>query len=44
MVELPIWAYIVVGVVAVGGIAWGFISNIKNKNANNQKKDSQFKN
>ena len=31
MVELPIWAYAVVGVIAVVGIIYGFIKKSKDK-------------
>lgn len=31
MVDLPVWAYAVVGALAVAAIVWGFVSNKKNK-------------
>lgn len=31
MVELPIAVYIIVGIIAVALIVWGFVSNSKNK-------------
>lgn len=31
MVDLPVWAYAVVGVLAVAAVVWGFVSNKKKK-------------
>ena len=44
MVELPVYAYIVIGLIAVAGIVWGFVSNAKNKKAKNAPKSSEFSN
>lgn len=36
-VTLPVWVYVVVGVLAVAMVVWGFVSNSKNKKARPKK-------
>lgn len=38
MVDMPVYAYIIIGVLCVGAIVWGFMSNSKAKKNKTNKK------